>query len=272
MYLPHHAWKKMFPGLQDSKRRYYETVNLYSKGLINDMRNVTATEINNMYKTHPCSPVYELGNCTSAPTPPVEWTYHNYDKLVYPLVVMKQEEGNNPMFATKTVQAVPSNGALAISVSGSGPSKSDEMTQREYLLGELRDHTQYEWQDEKLAEIRKLFNIDAPKYPKSSQELIDAFKNGKYTVDQAKVDKNTKFYAEQLDEVYDDEDNGIYKRFYGITFTDLPIPDHKGWEAAKTAYRKLVKDTERKIMVSSPADGLTALLALEAWTPTTAAS
>lgn len=206
-----------------------------------------------------------LGCCKQAPTPCVEIPFGYFPGEVI------QEEGNNPMIMSKAIPA--SNTSLSsISLSMSDDRKSDEMTQRDYLLGELRTMTRYDWQDKKQTMLLKMFNIDAPMYPKSSQELIDAFKNGKFTVDQAKVDKNTKYFSKQTMDVtdYDDEDSDFSRRFFGITFTDLPVADRTGWETAKDEYRKAQKDTERKIQIGSPADGLAALVAFEAWMPSNA--
>lgn len=201
--------------------------------------------------------IFTFGNCTSAPTPPQQYCFNdNCMGCDFP----KQEQGNNPM-------RIETNSATAI-VSAI---KSDEAIQRDYLLDELRRLVDYSWNDTKFEMLREMFNLDAPKYPKSSQELIDAFANGKFTVDQAKVDANTKFYADPGNEgYYDDEGCGKADRFYGITFTGLPVADHTGYEAAVESYKKAQKDTKRTIIVSSPADGLAALVALEAWMPATA--
>lgn len=199
---------------------------------------------------------FSFGNCTSAPTPPVSILHS--DGAYYPPKDYQQEQGNNPM-------RIETNSATAI-VSAI---KSDEAIQRDYLLDELRKLTDYTWKDTKFEVLRELFNMDAPIYPRTSQELIDAFTNGKVTIDQTKVDANTKFFAGVSDDgYYDDEGCGKSSRFYGITFTDLPVADRKGYEAATAAYAKAQQDTKRTIIVSSPADGLAALVALEAWMPT----
>lgn len=201
---------------------------------------------------------FSFGNCTSAPTPPVSILHS--DGAYYPPKDYQQEQGNNPM-------RIETNSATAI-VSAI---KSDEAIQRDYLLDELRRLVDYSWNDTKFTVLREMFNLDAPKYPKSSQELIDAFANGKFTVDQAKVDANAKLLAKMTPEdYYDDEGCGKADRFYGITFTDLPVADHTGYAAAVESYKKAQKDTKRTIIVSSPADGLAALVALEAWMPATA--
>jgi len=147
---------------------------------------------------------------------------------------------------------------------------SDESSQRQFLLNELCEMTRYEWQDKKVAALVKLYNLNAPKYPKTTQELIDAFKNGKVAIDEKKVALNAAYLNDDADEVsdrYDDDDNYVGERYYGITFTDLPVADRKGYEKALGEYRKLVVDTKRKLAILSPAAGLDALIAFEAWMP-----
>lgn len=209
-----------------------------------------------------------FGNCTSAPTPMSQEQY--LSGLQWHSPVLQQEEGNNPMLATKAqaVSVQPMNGALAISVSSTGMAKSDEMTQREYLLFELSSMTRYEWQDDTVKRLGEMFNLDVPTAPKTSKELLAAITANRYTVDQKKVDRQAAFYAAEEDDDLWEED--IRNRYFGITFTDLPVADRKGYEAAMVEYRKAVKATQRKIQIGSPADGLAALIALEGFVPSNA--
>lgn len=223
-------------------------------------------------------PTVSLGPCTTTattlgPDPQYydtvnfDWVQANPSLNGYSgwMPVTKQQ-GNNPM------RNEISTTSAALTVIGSA---SDESKQRDYLLEDLDRLIKYNWNDPKLPELRKLFNIDAPTIPRSSQELLDAFKNGKFTVDQKKVDANAKYFeSTDIDSDEDDDDYSGYsgERFYGITFTDLPVADRKGYHAAVEAYEKAKKDTKRKIIVASPAEGLDALIALENWKPETAAS
>lgn len=200
---------------------------------------------------------FSLGDCKPAPTtpPPIGWS-----NIMHPFAETSlQQQGNNPMaYDTKTTVAA----ATIISA------QSDESRQREYLLAELAQKTDRTWTDPMYDKLKEQFNLEAPVIPQTSQGILDAFKNGKFTVDQAKVDRNTKFFADGHDS-YDDEDGNNYvgSRYFGITFTDLPVEDHKGYHAAVKAYEKLKSDTKRAIIVRSPADGLQALIDLENWTP-----
>lgn len=201
----------------------------------------------------------QLGICTTASASiPTKLANGNVE-YIWP----EEKQGNNPMRAysdtTSTAAATIIN------------AQSDESKQREYLLEELSNLLRYSYRDPIYKMLREMFNLDAPLYPKTSQELIDAFKNGKFTVDQKMVDKNTKHFDNLKRDHEDDEDDyyGQAERFYGITFTDLPVADRAGYEAAEKAYEKAQKDTKRKIIVGSPAEGLEALLALESWKPET---
>lgn len=207
-----------------------------------------------------------------ASTPEASCTTADWSKY-YSDGSRKEEEGNNPMSRFDDVcYAAPKSavtaGAMAITVQAPAV-PSDEMTQRKFLMEELSKFDRYEWQaGSATSALRKLFNLDAPKYPATSQALLDAFKSGAFEVDQAKVDKNAKLLELDDEDRYDDEDDFVGERFYGIKFTGLPVPDQKGFDAAKAALEALKVDTKRSIMVGSPADGLAALKALEAWTPT----
>lgn len=208
-------------------------------------------------KTH-----LKLGPCTTsqpkvdAPTPAYEQQYY------------QNQQGNNPM---RNETASVSSATVINAV-------SDESKQRDFLLSELNEKVQYSWRDEVYSKLKKMFNIGAPIVPKTSQELIDAFKNGKVTIDQKKVDRNAKYWASRTkDEYFDDDDSDfcegdVYERFFGVTFNDLPVEDRKGYDAAVEAYDKAKTATKRKIMIGTPAEGLDALIALENWQPTGLAS
>lgn len=198
-----------------------------------------------------------LGTCTTAATPCTQAEY--LSQLRY--MDSKQEQGNNPMRAYSDTTAT----AISITTSDAG---SESKEQRQYLLRRFEDITRAEWrEDSRVALLRDMFNIHAPIAPKTSKELLDAMKNGKYTVDQAKVDAQTKFFAAEGDDRDDLWSEDINDRYYGITFTDLPVADMKGYNAAYEAYRKLVQDTRDSIMIGTPAEGLAALRAFELWMP-----
>lgn len=196
-----------------------------------------------------------LGDCNPAPTPILAQVCGGNTEYVWPI----KEQGNNPMaYDTKLTTA----SATVINA------QSDEGKQRDYLLSELAQKVNYSWKDPQYKKLKVKFNLDASKYPLSSQALIDTFKNGRFTVDQTKVDANTKFFADTEDRDPDDYcDDYVASVFYGITFTDLPVADRKGYDAAVTSYEKAKSDTKRAIIVKSPADGLQALIDLETWTP-----
>lgn len=235
------------------------------KDYVSKMKNITATNIpeNLIRYSNPY-----LGNC-QATTPCMEVPFG-----YFPSEVTKQE-GNNPMCISKhAAYATPVSTTALSSLSIAMPTlKSDEMFQREYLIEQFNELTgntwRYDcWYRKAVDVLRKTFNMDAPISPKSSQELIDAFKSNAITIDQKKVDAQAAFLiANEMDQ--DDLwEEGIRDRYYGITFTSLPISDPKGYGLAIDALAKAQKDTKHKIMISSPADGLTALMALEAWTYT----
>lgn len=225
---------------------------------------LVAANVPNPYITYINPMPITFGDCTSAPTPgfPAK-TLSSYGEAWN----LKQEQGNNPMrdydYACKT----SANVATATVIQAASTEVSD---QRAYLLRRFEELTRYEWNDSKTQAMSEMFNLGAPKFPKTSQELLDAFKNGKFTVDQKKVDANTAYYADHSeDEDFDDNCmSGSWAQFFGVTFTDLPVADRKGYDAAMAAYRKLKQDTKDAIMIGTPAEGLAALKAFELWMPT----
>lgn len=152
---------------------------------------------------------------------------------------------------------------------------SDTSKMRDYLMSRLTDIIgRYDWRRPIHGKLRKQFNLDAPVIPLTSQEIIDAFKNGKVSIDQKKVDKQTAYFkAKKLEQDFDDFDDdfdydGISNRYYGVTFTDLPVADRKGYDEAGKAYEQAILSAKDDIAVLDPKDGLAALKALENWTPT----
>lgn len=240
--------------------------------LMRDQDNITASQILNRYES--MMNTYSLGDCkcTAPPIPEkkLREVYDDHGNLLRYEWIENNEEGNNPMIMSKTCS--PST-AAASSVSINVPeTPSDEMKQRDYLLTQLKDMTRYEWNDDFwigrcFSKLREKYSIGAPSIPKTTQEVIDAFKNKRVEIDQKMVDKQTAYFKAR-DEHSDDYEyeSGIESRYYGLKFLDLPVADHKGYEKATQDLRDLVKKTEREIYIFSPEHGLKALMDLEAHT------
>lgn len=215
-------------------------------------------KVNNMIEySNPIMPIEVMckqdyitfGNCKAAtPHPCVEVPFGYFPGEVMPT----QEKGNNPM-------RIENTSATAYVTAP----KSDDATSRGYLLSRLSLYDG--WRNPKLRELSELFNLGEDGRPKTHLQLIDAIKNDKFSLDD-KVVKRLKRLQDDLGE--DDEDflDG-YGPFYGIVFTGFPQSDRKGYDAAVKELEALTKATKDTIMVKSPADGLAALQALEAWTP-----
>lgn len=229
-----------------------------------NVNNITATAITNKLNdlccTQPCA-VATYAHLPIATCPPSGQMNYINGQWIH------QQEGINPMKTSTTISSAD--------ISISAP-PSDISKMRDYLISRLSEQTgRYEWNDPKYSEFAEKFNLNAPKRPATSQGIIDAFKNGKVTIDQAKVDKQTKYFAARdgdFEDYEDDYDNGITSQYFGITFTDLPVADRKGYDAAVVAYNKAKQDTKDTIMIADPVDGLAALKALQEWTPTGAAN
>lgn len=279
-------WKKKFPGMPSSKK-YCKLFRDYDAGIVQatlyyihwvdhrkdmyfieqmedfvnrtrevrfnmEAKNLTATEVRQRE--------FALDNCKVASIPVIvdilpPAPLPSFLEIWYP----KQEKGNNPMRVTSEYNT-PIASASVINA------KSDEAFQREYLLTELSVYDR-NWADPKFKELQKLFNIGTSNQPNGAEELIEKITKGQYKLDEKKMARLKAAKANDSD--YDDDCDCEYigDVFYGIIWDGVQ-PDRKGYDAAIKEYDKAKADTKRKIIVSSPADGLQALLDLEAWLPT----
>lgn len=193
--------------------------------------------------------------------------YHTddlYNKLAQ--YVQPNKEGVNPMGFDTACKAARSATAVSAPSVTFEAQESEASKARRYMFDRL---SQVHYQ--KRSSFYNLFNMNAQRVPYTAKELIDAIKNGKFKLDEKKLNPS--------EEVLDDEgyesvdaylkDRGVW---YGIEFTDFPKADTKGYEKAKkdldTEYTK-AQDT---IAVLETAEGLKALQAFEAWQPEVTAS
>ena len=224
-----------------------------------EMKNITATEIMDRYRI--CTEImdrYRICNSPVVLAPSVPSCIpdnRNWGDE-------RKETGNNPMKTTLNTTSTD------ISFNAG---QSDAAKARDFLMSEFDNLTRYEWKDAKREVIAKLYNLNAPMIPDTSQEIIDAFKNGDILIDQKKVDNQTEYFKTRSSgNYYDDYEDGIDSRYFGVTFTKLPKEDRKGFVAAMEEYSKLKTDTKRKLAILDPEAGLEVLTAFEAWTPTLA--
>ncbi len=151
---------------------------------------------------------------------------------------------------------------MAPAASASVNTKSDVQIHREHLLTRLRGIDEdYRW-GSKSDSLREAFNLDADNTPKTSRALIEAIKAGTFKLDERVADLQDK--GNHYDPVSDEY---IQTPYAAIKF-DGPTPDKDGYTKARETIQALLKDAKDTIIVKSPEDGLTAIQALEAWTPT----
>lgn len=155
---------------------------------------------------------------------------------------VKEEKGNKPMRYDNTAIAAVNT------------PKSDIATQRDYLLSRLAK-SEYP----KEIELRKLFNIGVDNTPKTYAQLIEMIKENKYTLDEKETSR--------VDEYMADGGYNPYGPTRGIVW-DGPKPDKAGYKAGLEDMAKEFDATKDTIMVFSAEDGLKAVQAFEAWTPT----
>lgn len=182
--------------------------------------------------------------------------------------LMKKKDMNSAMtvslcsFATKTCQPVS---APCWPKACKKEEKEDTMTyneteaNRKYLNNRL-----YESKYVKRNELVKQFNIDASAQPGNYKQLIDAIKNGNYTL-------NTKRTA-VIDAVIAEGDNYYGSPFDGITWTYLGLPDFAGYSTAEKAMEKAYTTAKDTINTGDAVAGLAALQAFEAFVYTAPAA
>jgi hypothetical protein len=160
-----------------------------------------------------------------------------------------KQEGKTPMRYNET------NAYASVSAP-----KSDIAVQREYLLARLNDA----WYP-KERQLEQFFNLYADNTPKTYKDMIDAIKNGKYTIDK-KIEKNLETHLEDTE---DDEFGGelYWGPLYGIIW-DGPKIDRDGYNKAREAARVEKTKANDIIMTGDGTAGLAALQAFEAWMPT----
>lgn len=174
------------------------------------------------------------------------WTNHYYGMVKE----AQKNEGNNPMYNSYT--AAPTAAATIVTA-------DPAQAQRDYLLDRARKVLRQ--LDNNLFTMFGRFKKDRPE---TAQQLIDAIKNGKYTLDEKKL----KYLEAQSDLYeYDDIDECGYGPFYGIDFTDYPGFDSDGHSKAEKELEAAFTALKDIIAIKSGDDALTALQAFEKWEP-----
>ena len=106
----------------------------------------------------------------------------------------------------------------------------------------------------KMDGLSKLFGFGPFDSPDSIQEFIDRIVAGKFTIKDPSKKDTKNFY---------------YRPMEGITWKDPSVKeDQVGYDAAKAALTSLWQDTKDTIAIGTPVEGLAAVKALDAWTPT----
>lgn len=172
--------------------------------------------------------------------------------------MVQYQEGNNPMNTINTT------------ATANVTQKTDLQTQREYLLSRWGDISRdYDRHYGTLAaKMRTAFGIDVHgERPKTAEELFDGITSGKYKLDAKKLALQEIAVAqghgfEADDDVWVSADDFTY----AIDFGD-PTPNRLGYETARETFAAGLKAAKDTIMIGDPATGLSALQALEAWTP-----
>lgn len=170
-------------------------------------------------------------------------------------------QGNYPMNKYPTT----ATGSVAIAAI---ETKTDLQTQRDYLLNRWSE-VNSSFQNGKIrSKMTEVFNLYVSNKPKTSKELVDGITSGKYTLDATKAALQEIGTARE--DFYDEDDNYTGTPFYAMNWGGLD-PDRLGYEKARDSFSNSLKLLKDQIMTGDPAASATALQALEAWTPPTAA-
>lgn len=165
-----------------------------------------------------------------------------------------EKEGENPML--KSVTAAPT--AIA-----SITAESDTQKKVDYL----NDRARKVFSDIERT-FRQMFHLNSSSQPRYYKELIDAIKNGEYTIDEkAAKDADEKWqdHVEYPDEYWHD-----YNAFYGIDFTKFPKPDYRGREKALEELRAEYQRVQDAIAIFPAEEALKAVQDFEKWLPSNA--
>lgn len=188
--------------------------------------------------------------CTPSPAPEGRWYHGDF----FPV---SNQEGNNPMNTLNATATVNT--------------KTDLQTQREYLLGRHNDISRsgdYGCIDSRMTNA---FNLNVDNEPKTSKELFDGIKSGKFTLDEKKVPLQ-EIAAARGSSFYDDNDDFVHlSPTWAINWGGL-TPDRLGFEKAKDAFRTALKLAKDEIMTGDPSTSVKTLQDLENWTPPAAAN
>lgn len=208
------------------------------------MKNMTATDISDcFYSLAHNEPVltwnkYETVACTP---------YHANEEKP-----MRALNYDTPCATTAQLTGIAVTGSIEAS-------KTDTQTQREYLLERHREiYNSTSW-GEINSKMTEAFAIRVDNRPKTAKELFDGITSGKYTLD-------TEESARQEIRVARYGRDDFYDLFDAVDWGGLK-PDRTGYEAARNKAFDALKAAKDTIMIGSPTDGLSALQALEAWTP-----
>lgn len=124
--------------------------------------------------------------------------------------------------------------------------KSDASKAREYLYDRV-----FQVSLNKKLELERKFGLLEDEHPKTASEFLARILSGKYVLSDKKKDKI-------------DYDPARFIEWYDPAVK----PDQAGFNSAWEAFEVQYQASQDIIAVKSPDDGLVALQALEAWTPT----
>lgn len=102
----------------------------------------------------------------------------------------------------------------------------------------------------KMSPLDKTFNLDRPRVPETAEDLVKAITDGNFSI--KPKDEQSSYHRAT--------DNIIWRN-------PSVVADRDGYTAAVKSLDAALQDTKDMIAIGTPAEGLSAVKTLEAWTP-----
>lgn len=176
---------------------------------------------------------------------------------VHPVNKQVKEEGKTLMRYAETNTVFAPAAVASISVPSDEQKKIDYLNDRATAVYHNIERS-----------FTAMFNLYRKHQPVYYKDLIDAIKNGEFTINE----KEAKYADLSWKEFKDKEDDNYYDYdvFYGIDFTKFPKADHAAYAKARNELKDELQKVKDIIAIKSADAALEAVQAFEKWKPSNA--
>lgn len=116
--------------------------------------------------------------------------------------------------------------------------------------------------------FREMFHLNSCSQPRYYKDLIDAIKNGEYTINEKAAKEADEGWGDHQEDP--DEYWYSFNVFHGIDFTKFPKPDWKGRDKALVELRAEYQRVQDIIAIYPAEEALKAVQDFEKWLPSNA--